>query len=57
MILEKDGILLILIQKIHGINKKDNLDHDVRGNINTKYNKINSLDLLCDDISEYLKKD
>ena len=29
---------------------KDNLDYDVRGNKNTKYKKINSLDILCNDI-------
>ena len=33
---------------------KDNLDFDVRGNKNTKYKKINSLDLLCNDIKEYI---
>ena len=30
---------------------KDNLDYDVRGNKNTKYKKINSLDILCSDIN------
>ncbi len=29
---------------------KDNLDYDVRGNENTKYKKINSLVILCNDI-------
>ena len=29
---------------------KDNLDYDVRGNENTKYKKINSLDILYNDI-------
>lgn len=29
---------------------KDNLDYDVRGNENTKYMKINNLDILCNDI-------
>ena len=30
---------------------KDNLDYDVRGNENTKYKKINSLDILYNDIA------
>lgn len=29
---------------------KDNLDYDIRGNENTKYKKINSLVILCNDI-------
>ena len=35
---------------------KDDLDYDVRGNKNTKYKKINSLDILCNDIKEFLEK-